>query len=84
MGYMIEITEDKVSEMTELAGKMLKYGSRLMECIDSLESESSHGRLSERSPMGDYRSPHYGRSDGWRDSDRGDDRYFSDRSRNYR
>lgn len=26
MGYMIEITENKVNEMSELVEKMLKYG----------------------------------------------------------
>lgn len=34
MGYMIEITENKVNEMSELVEKMLKYGGKLMHCID--------------------------------------------------
>lgn len=29
MGYMIEITENKVNEMSELVEKMLKYGGKL-------------------------------------------------------
>lgn len=36
MGYMIEITENKVNEMSELVEKMLKYGGKLMHCIDEM------------------------------------------------
>lgn len=65
MGYMIEITEDKVSTMSELAEKMLQYGGKLMSCISELE-DSRNGRMGRRSPMPDYR-------DKWNDYD--DDRY---------
>lgn len=62
MGYMIEITENKFEELAENAEKMLRYGGKVMSCLDSLK----HGRMGERSPMPDYR-------DGWRDHGRDDD-----------
>lgn len=65
MGYMIEITENKVNEMSELVEKMLKYGGKLMHCIDEM-GDDKYGRMGHRSPMPDYR-------DNWDDDD--DDRY---------
>lgn len=53
MSYIIEITEHKLDEMSEHVGKMLKYGSRLMDCIDELQKESE--RMGQREPMADYR-----------------------------
>lgn len=39
--YMIEITEDKLSNLTNYAEKMPKYGSKVMKCLEELEDESS-------------------------------------------
>ena len=64
MGYMIEITENKVNEMSELVEKMLKYGGKLMHCIDEM-GDDKYGRMGHRNPMPDYR-------DNWDDDD---DRY---------
>jgi len=73
MTYMIEITESRVSEMSELAGKMLKYGSRLMECIDDLSKDDWQTSERRYASYDDYRSS------GRRESDRRisdeDDRY---------
>lgn len=45
MGYMIEIHEEKVEKMSELVEKMLKYGGKLMTCIEELEeTEKMHER----------------------------------------
>lgn len=45
--YMIEITEDKVSKMSEYAEKMLRYGGKLMQCLDELEGGEYGGREHE-------------------------------------
>ena len=50
---MIEITENKMDELAENAEKMLRYGGKVMSCIDSLRN--GEGRMGERSPMPDYR-----------------------------
>ena len=43
MGYMIEISDSKVDKMSELAEKMLKYGGKLMQCIEEMSEESNMG-----------------------------------------
>ena len=53
MGYMIEITEDKLGTLAENAEKMLRYGGKVMQCIDDLHRGS--GRMGERH-YDDYRS----------------------------
>lgn len=63
--YMIEITEDKYSELAENAEKMLKYGGKVMSCLDSMKGEI----YGERTPMPDYR----GRGHNSRSNMRGDD-----------
>lgn len=68
--YMIEITENKLSEMSELAEKMLRYGGKLMQCLDDI-CEDGNGRMGRREPMPDYR-------DEWRERDE-DDRRYRDR-----
>lgn len=52
MNFIVEITEDKFSELTENAEKMLRYGGKVMSCLDSIKRE----RYGERSPMPDYRN----------------------------
>lgn len=51
--YMIEISENKYEELVENAEKMLRYGGKMMSCLDRLHE--SGGRMGERSPMSDYR-----------------------------
>lgn len=63
--YMVEITEDKYSELAENAEKMLKYGGKVMSCIESLKDE----RYGERSPMPDYRGRGRGSRSNMRDDD---------------
>lgn len=76
MGYMIEITEDKVSEMSELAEKMLKYGGKLMHCISEMGDERG-ARMGRRNPMSDYR-------DKWGDYDDDDDDRYERRDRSHK
>ncbi len=44
MGYMIEISESKMEHLAENAEKMLRYGGKVMECIEEL----SQRRFGER------------------------------------
>lgn len=52
---MIQISSDKIEKMSEIAEKMLKYGGKLMTCIEEL----SEGRGNER----------MGRRENWDDDD---------------
>lgn len=65
MGYMIEITEDKLGTLAENAEKMLRYGGKVMQCIDDLHRGS--GRMGERH-YDDYRSMSDDREK-WNDDD---------------
>lgn len=44
---MIQIEESKVEKMSGLAEKMLKYGGKLMQCIEEM-SEQSEGHMGQR------------------------------------
>lgn len=41
---IIEITEGKVEKMADYAEKMLKYGGKLMQCIEELSEGEGIGR----------------------------------------
>ena len=78
---MIEITENKVSEMSELVEKMLMCGGKLMHCLEDMGSERG-SRMGRRSPMPDYRD-----MDKWNDyndDDRYDERHGGRRGGGYR
>lgn len=62
MAYIIEISESKLDKMAEHAGKMLKYGGKLMQCLEELQDESESRRMNYRESMQDYRM-------GYRDED---------------
>lgn len=70
MAYMIQIEESKMDKMAEYAEKMLKYGGKLMSCIEEMNEESGMGHRRDsmggryadrRDSMGDRRG--YGRKD---------------------
>lgn len=68
-GYMIEIEREKQTEMAECAEKILKYGGKLMQCIEELGEDEQNGRIGSR--MG-YRqgvrgTGPYGRRMGYRE-----------------
>lgn len=48
---MIEITEDKMEGLYENAEKMLRYGGKVMSCLDEIK----RGKYGERNRMPDYR-----------------------------
>ena len=50
MGYMIEIAHEKQEEMSECCEKILKYGGKLMQCIEELGEEGS-GSMNQRMGM---------------------------------
>lgn len=78
--YMIQIEEHKLDKMSEYAEKMLKYGGKLMSCIEEMSEESGMGhrggRYGERQG-GEYGSRYsdYGSrgSMGYRDDEDWDD-----------
>lgn len=37
--YMIQITEEKKEKLTEMCEKMLRYGGKMMQCLESLDEE---------------------------------------------
>lgn len=66
MGYIIEITEDKVDKMSEYVEDMLWAGGELMHCIEKMKGEQygyGHRESSGRYGMGErtnYRGGSYG------------------------
>lgn len=56
--YMIEITEDRLQSMTEHVEKGLKHLGKLMQCLESLEEETS-GAYGEKGRLGLRKSNYY-------------------------
>ena len=46
-GYMIEIEREKKTEMSECCEKILKYGGKLMQCIEEMGEDES-GSMGQR------------------------------------
>lgn len=76
---VIEITEKKRHKMADYAEKMLRYGGKLMQCLDELDEESEmgerdddtgyRGRMGNRHPMGRRMRDEMGERDDWDDDD---------------
>lgn len=89
---VIEITEKKRHKMADYAEKMLRYGGKLMQCLDELDEESDmgerdddidyRGRMGNRQPMGRRMRDDMGERDDWDDDD--DDDMGERRRRNSR
>lgn len=82
MGYIVEITEDKVEGIAEHAKKILKHSKELYECIEEL----AEGSMGERGGYGRYGNRYdgggrYGNRMGMRDDDdwEDDDPYMGER-----
>lgn len=97
MGYLVEISESKVSKMSEYAEDALHAMGRLMSCISSLENggygERSEGRYGNRYGGGDIGYRHEdeemrmgmrGRSMGYREMDDDDEDFGERRGRRRR
>lgn len=39
--YMIQISEEKKEKMSEMCEKMLKYGGKLMQCIEDCDERTN-------------------------------------------
>ena len=48
--YMVKITTDKLSSISENVEKMLRYGGKVMQCIDELQREGGE-EMGERLPF---------------------------------
>lgn len=55
---IIEIEENKIEHLAEYAEKMLRYGGKLMECIEDLSGRSDMGQR-EGGRYGNYGSRMY-------------------------
>ena len=96
MGYLVEISESKVSKMSEYAEDALHAMGRLMSCLSSLEGgygERSEGRYGNRYGGGDMgyryddeemRMGMRGRSMGYREMDDDDEEFGERRGRRRR
>lgn len=59
---VIKIEESKVDKMSDYAEKMLKYGGKLMQCIEEL----SEGGYGERDDDDDWEDDEMGMREGYR------------------
>lgn len=97
MGYLVEISESKISKMSEYAEDALHAMGRLMSCISSLENggygERSEGRYGNRYGGGDMGYRHddeemrmgmRGRSMGYREMEDDDEEFGERRGRRRR
>ena len=97
MGYLVEISESKVSKMSEYAEDAIHAMGRLMSCLASLENggygERSEGRYGNRYGGGDIGYRHEdeemrmgmrGRSMGYREMDDDDEDFGERRGRRRR
>ena len=76
---VIEISEKKRNKMADYAEKMLRYGGKLMQCLDELDEESEmgerdddtgyRGRMGNRQPMGRRMRDDMGEREDWEDDD---------------
>lgn len=48
MGYIIEITESKVSHLADTLSKVLHYGGEAMECIEEMRQGRRYEHMGER------------------------------------
>ena len=75
MEYIIEISESKVEHLAENAEKMLRYGGKLMQCIDELRQGSYMGErdYDGYDRMGERSYGRYGNRIDYRDEEWDDD-----------
>jgi hypothetical protein len=48
MATIIEIQEDKIENLSEYTEKVLHYGGKLMQCIESLSKKSKYNEYYDR------------------------------------
>ena len=52
---MIEISESKVEKMSDYAEKMLRYGGKLMQCLEEISGGEEMGERWDGGSMGERR-----------------------------
>lgn len=55
MATIIEVQDQKIEHLSEYAEKVLKYGGKLMQCLEELTSKSDYRERSSRKYMDKYR-----------------------------
>lgn len=55
MATIIEVQDQKIEHLSEYAEKVLKYGGKLMQCLEELTSKSDYSERSGRKYMDKYR-----------------------------
>ena len=74
---IIQITEEKLDEMSEAVDDMLHIGGRLMSCLETMRSKGAEGsEMGYRRGRMNYREDR--QHDRWRDDDQN---WYSDRTR---
>ena len=53
MATIIEIQENKLENLTECAEKMLRYGGKLMSCLEELSKDKSYSEKRGRRYIGE-------------------------------
>ena len=87
MGYMIEITETKASELSENIEKSLRYMGKAMQCVEEMMEESGYGERGGSSRGSRYGNRYEdmnmrggrGGSMGYRDDDDDDEEEMGER-----
>ena len=82
---IVEITENKMSDLYEYAEKMLKYGGKMMLCLEEMKEKSSMGhrggsmgnRYGERDSGGGYGNRYEDRDGGYGERDWEEDEEYS-------
>lgn len=49
--YVVEITEDKLSGLSEHIEKALSHMGKVMQCVSEMEEESKYSEMNERNPI---------------------------------
>ena len=62
--YMIQIEESKLDKMSEYTEKMLKYGGKMMQCLEELSEEGGMGQRGGQGGGGSYGNRYGERSGG--------------------
>ncbi len=62
--YMIQIEESKLDKLSEYTEKMLKYGGKLMSCIEEMSEEGGMGQRGGQGGGGGYGNRYGERSGG--------------------
>ena len=69
MATIVEVQEQKIEHLSEYAEKVLKYGGKLMQCLEELTSKSDYMERSGHKYMDKYKDERSGRKKYYDDDD---------------